>query len=66
MRTEGYEVGVTIPVQVGKGKMEKGKDNTQTTVKDPKTRNEEYGFLAVKAFDNVREQHKDEGPEIGE
>ena len=65
MSTVGYEVGVTIPVQVGKGKMEKGKNHTEVTAEDSKTRNEKYGFLAVKAFDNERTTTRDEGPEIG-
>ena len=50
MNTAGYEIGLTIPVQVGKGKMEKGKNHTEATVEDAKTRNEKYNFVGIKAL----------------
>lgn len=50
MNTAGYEIGATIPVQVGKGKMEKGKNHTESTVEDAKTRNEKYSFVGIKAL----------------
>ena len=54
-----YEIGATIPVQVGKGKMEKGKDNTEMTAEDPKTRNEKYGFIEIKANENKKSTKKE-------
>ena len=50
MNTAGYEIGLTIPVQVGKEKMEKRKNNTEATVEDSKTRNEKYNFVEIKAL----------------
>ena len=53
MNTAGYEIGATIPVQVGKGKMEKGKNHTEITAKDSKTRNEEYSYVGIKLLGNT-------------
>ena len=47
MSTVGYEIGATIPVQVGKGKMEKGEENTEKIIAAPKQRNEEYGYITI-------------------
>ena len=44
-----YEIGASIPVQAGKGKLEKGKDNTEAVVESAGTRNEKYGFIEIKA-----------------
>lgn len=50
MNTEGYVIAAMLPVQAGKGKIEKGKDNTEEVIKDPGTRKIEEGFLEIKAF----------------
>ncbi len=48
MNTAGYEIGLTIPVQVGKGKMEKGKNHTEVTIEDAKERDKKYNFVGIK------------------
>ena len=53
METSRYEIGVTLPVQVGKGKMEKGKDNTDTTIETAKARQEKYDYVGVKLLKNT-------------
>ena len=56
MNTAAYEIGVTIPVQVGKGKMEKGKDHTEATTEAAKIRNEKYDFIGVKTLKNSEKE----------
>jgi len=56
MNTAPYEIGVTIPVQVGKGKMEKGKDHTEATTEAAKIRNEKYDFVGVKILKNSEKE----------
>ena len=66
MSTVGYEIGATIPVQVGKGKMENGKDNTEEVIKDPKSRNEEFGYLAIQTEPTVIKETEKAGKEASE
>ena len=49
---EDYEIGASIPVQVGKGKLERGKDNTESVAESARKRNEKYGFIEIKAEKN--------------
>ncbi len=49
-----YEIGATMPIEVGKGKMEKGKDNTQVVIDSPKKRNLEFGYLEIPAVENKK------------
>lgn len=60
MSTEGYEIGATIPVQVGKGKMEKGEDNTEKIINSPKARNEKFGYLTIQAEPTVKKEKEEE------
>jgi len=53
MSTRNYEVHATLPIQIGNGKIDKPKENTDATIEDPKTRNEKYGFISVKAEPTV-------------
>ncbi len=56
MSTGEYEIGASIPVQVGNGKMEKGKDNTEITAENSKSRNKEYGALEIQIAKNSEKE----------
>ena len=56
-----YEIGASIPVQAGKGKLEKGKDNTEIVAENARERNEKYGFIKIKAENTITKKEAREG-----
>ena len=55
-----YEIGAAIPVQLGRGKMGKGKDNTESVAKSARKRNEEYGFIEIRAENTITKKEERE------
>ena len=51
-RTTDYEIAATFPMQVGKGKIEKPKENGQEVFDSGKARNNKYGFIEIKEIKN--------------
>ena len=58
---EDYEIGASIPVQVGKGKLEEGKDNTKSVAESARKRNEKYGFIEIRAENTITRNGEREG-----
>lgn len=49
MSEKGYEVCATLPMEIGRGKIEDPKENSTSKIESPKERNEKYGFIEIKA-----------------